>query len=101
MLSLVRTTPGASLFPEIDFASKISREANQLSYSLQNVLSTLSMANTFEIRRALANSKFHVYMNLPSPEIGRDKPITVIDCKIEDDGRAWDRISEGESEITR
>jgi hypothetical protein len=99
MFTLVRTTPGSSLFPEIDFASKIPRETSISPYSFQNLLSTLSLANTFEITRALANSKLHVKMNFPSPETEREKPTAVFEYEIEDGDRMSDTAEESEPNL--
>ena len=78
-LSLIRTTPGSSLFPEIDFVSKLSSKTNPSRHSLQHVLSMLSTANSYEISRELAHSKFYVRINPPSPEMGNDKATSIIE----------------------
>jgi len=54
-VSLLRPVPPTSLFPEIDFASKIPREA-----SLWNVLARLSMASSWSITRQLAAEKLYL-----------------------------------------
>ena len=99
MLTLFRTTPGSSLFPEIDFASKIPRETRILPYSFQNLLSTLSLANTLEISRALANSKLHVKMDFPSSETERKNPRAVFEAKMDDEDRTSNTMGESEPYI--
>ena len=98
-LSLVRRTPGSSLFPEIDFASKVSssREPKPASNSVRDILSTLSTANTFQINRELARSKFYVQMAPANPEYGQDKPIAAIECEIVDDVRISQRMTDVDS----
>lgn len=69
VLSMTRIAPKTSMFPEIDFASKVTRhQAPDLvlsrnsgsSDALANVLSRLRNANSHEIRKGLAGSEFHV-----------------------------------------
>ena len=84
-LSLVRTTPGSSLFPEVDFASKLSTKMNPSPNSLQHVLSMLSTSNSHRISRKLADSSFYVRINPPNPETGDSKPVAFIERQNVDD----------------
>jgi hypothetical protein len=86
-LSLGRTIPETSLFPEIDFASKLSGDLISSSNSLQDILPTLSLANTCQIRRALAHSKFRVQLSSANPELGQAKTVAVIQCEVVTEGR--------------
>jgi len=71
-VSLGRTTPPTSLFPEIDFASKLgSEETNQEGHSLREVISSLNMAQTFEICRELAPMKVHLRMDSVGQDFGQ------------------------------
>lgn len=81
-LSLVRMTPGTSLFPEIDFASKLSGNTMPSSQSLLDILSGLSMANTCEIKKALAHSKFHVQLTSANHELEQGKTVAVMQCEV-------------------
>lgn len=61
-VSLARRPLPPSFFPEIDFASKIVSESKFPSHtsSLWHVLSNLRMANSFEITKELAKTKFYM-----------------------------------------
>jgi hypothetical protein len=97
VFSLSRVTPGTSLFPEIDFASKVSRDANSPPHSLEDILASLSVANTCEIRKALAHSKFHVQMNPASLELGQGRPVAVMECEVVNEARMLDSVGEVET----
>ena len=92
VLSFSQTTPGTSLFPEIDFASKVTSEDKTLALAFRSALpaflSGLSMAGTFEIKKALERVKFYVHMNLnvEDPVPGRSMRRSVIEI---DDGRNY------------
>src|SRR5437667_5568 len=84
-ISMVKTTPRTSLFPEIDFASKVARNGGYLSprytrpgsrYSFQHMLSRLSNSDSYEIRRGLGSSK--IYARLADPDIAGNKPFTLM-----------------------
>lgn len=86
-LSFAQTTPGTSLFPEIDFASKITAEAKPSSLNvLPAFLSGLSMAGTVEIKKALDKVKFYVHMNVDGPVIGRPMRRSVIEGELNERG---------------
>ena len=91
IFALRRATPGTSLFPEIDFASKMSR-GNSSSHALGDILSTLSMANTYEISKALTHSKFHLQVNPADTELGQDRPVAVMECDAVEEARKVDRV---------
>jgi hypothetical protein len=83
-LSMTRKSPRTSLFPEVDFASKVARTGvpvsprharSQSRDSFQNVLSGLSNADSREIRRGLAPSTF--YVRIAEPEFEGDRPVTM------------------------
>jgi len=84
VFSMARTTPRTSLFPEIDFASKVMRHGGhnsrcirlQSRHSFQNVLSRLNNSNTYEIWNALAPSK--LYIRVADSEVEESRPITMI-----------------------
>jgi hypothetical protein len=92
IFALRRAIPGTSLFPEIDFASKLSTRGNLLSDSVGDILSTLSMANTYEISKALARTKFHLHINPASTELGQDRPVAVMECEDADVVRKLERV---------
>ena len=86
VLSMVRITPTTSLFPEIDFASKVARSPGATSSvypqpgscgSLPNVLSRLSNANSYAIRKGLTPSKF--YVRAETWDVEGDRPISTMD----------------------
>jgi hypothetical protein len=84
-LSFSQTTPGMSLFPEIDFASKITADDKPLSALnvLPAFLAGLSMAGTTEIKKALERVKFFVHMNIGGPGAsGPGMRQSVIECEI-------------------
>jgi hypothetical protein len=93
-LSFAQTTPGTSLFPEIDFASKITAQDKPSSLNvLPAFLSGLSMAGTFEIRKALERVKFYVHMNVDSPiSTGQSMRRSVIEYEIDE---RRNRVREG------
>jgi hypothetical protein len=53
--------PGTSLYPDVDFASKVA-SASASVYSLPYLLSLLSNAGSYEIRKALAPARFYVHV---------------------------------------
>ena len=69
-LSLVRITPTTSLFPEIDFASKLLPGAGPSLQSIPPLPSSLSASNTVRVRRDLAGSQFFVRWKPPTKEAG-------------------------------
>lgn len=98
LLSMVIITPSTSLFPEIDFASKVARipvdissvyPRPQSSESLPDVLSRLSNANSYEIRKEFAPSRF--YVQIATSDVEGDRPISTMD----DDEDGSSRIFQG------
>jgi hypothetical protein len=76
-LSFTRATPGTSLFPEIDFASKVGNSSNPSHRSLQHVLSTLSTSSSHKICEELARSMFYV-----RPSVKQEDQITAnMECQ--------------------
>jgi hypothetical protein len=79
--------PKTSMFPEIDFASKVTghemRGRDSASWdALTNALGRLSNAGSREIRKGLAGMKF--YLRVTETEAGNGvRPITLVS---EDDG---------------
>jgi hypothetical protein len=82
---MVKTTPKTSLFPEIDFASKVARSGSYMSprytrsgprYSFQNLLSRLSNSDSYEIRKGLAPSRF--YARGDDSDVGGNRPFTMM-----------------------
>jgi hypothetical protein len=59
--------PGTSLFPEVDFAAKVASASTSI-YSLPYLLSLLSNAGSYEIRKALAPARFYVHVVDPDSE---------------------------------
>jgi hypothetical protein len=57
--------PGTSLFPEVDFAAKVASASTSI-YSLPYLLSLMSNAGSYEIRKALAPARFYVHVVDPT-----------------------------------
>src|SRR5436190_16069447 len=87
-LSIAKIIPNISMYPEIDFASKVTgyqapeiRERNSVSSgAITNVLSRLSNANSREIRKGLAGSKFYVRVTETDVEGEKEgiRPVTLV-----------------------
>jgi hypothetical protein len=60
-LSIRARIPGTSLFPEVDFASKVASASTSI-FSLPYLLSLLSNAGSYEIRKALAPARLYVHV---------------------------------------
>jgi hypothetical protein len=75
--------PKTSLFPEIDFASKVTGHQmggrDSVSWdTLTNVLSRLSNASSREIRKGLGGLKFYLRVTEPAVENDGTRPITLV-----------------------
>ena len=89
-LTLVRTTPPATYFPDVDLASKVRGEQQSGSQpsSFSDVLSTLSLANSFKISKEISKTQFYVRMRQTSADLSvlppDPKPNTVTDRELGD-----------------
>jgi hypothetical protein len=99
-MSIAKFTPGISLYPEIDFAAKLMRKESTSSrhtqrVSLSTVLSRLSGANSYQIRKALTGLRFYVRVMSPVVE-GNNRPVSL----ISGDNRSMSSTSEQENGLS-
>ena len=97
-LSMAIIAPKTSLFPEIDFASKVTGHEmggrDSASWdALTNALGRLSNAGSREIRKGLAGMKFYLRVAETEAENDGVRPITLVS---EDDGS---RLSRGDAYV--
>jgi hypothetical protein len=84
-LSMVRKTPNTSLFPDIDFAAKFTRQRSALSVyprsqpseTFPDLLSELTNATSYEIRKRLARAK--LYVRVATSDVERDRVLRMTD----------------------
>lgn len=69
--------PITSLFPEVDFASKVAGVPASGGQSLPSLLSQLSYSTTNQIRKVLGSAMFYMYPSLPEGERERLQTVQV------------------------
>jgi hypothetical protein len=82
-LSMAIIAPKTSMFPEIDFASKVTGHEmgrrDSVSWdALTNVLGRLSNAGSREIRKGLVGMKFYLRVAETVSENGGVRPVTLV-----------------------
>jgi hypothetical protein len=82
LLSMLRRTPNTSMFPDIDFAAKVTRRRSPSVYpqsehseAFPDRLSRLTNATSYEIRNGLAPSE--LYVRVATSDVEGDRPLSM------------------------
>jgi hypothetical protein len=78
-LGLFVKVPNNSLFPEIDFSSKVAvGDKFASSYSYSSLVANMSNADSFEVTRRLESSRFYLrFSNDMRSEVEGNRPIVI------------------------
>jgi hypothetical protein len=108
VLSMVRKTPSTSMFPDIDFAAKVTQRRALSVYprpqpreGFTDVLAGLTNATSYEIRKRLAPSE--LYVHVATSDVEGDGPLRMMDdddegqivCLKANVGEFWRRSGHG------